>query len=69
MRGRFGASARDIKTGWNLHGNFSFQMRYDLAQSQEVPRSFADLQNASAIWSVRMSARHGSGTDAEGGTP
>jgi hypothetical protein len=37
MRGRFGASARDIKTGWNLHGNFSFQMRYDRAQSQKVP--------------------------------
>jgi hypothetical protein len=37
MRGQLGASARDIKTGWNLHGNFSLQMRYDLAQSQEVP--------------------------------
>jgi putative SOS response-associated peptidase YedK len=28
---------RDIKTVWNLHGNFAFQKRYNIAPSQEVP--------------------------------
>jgi len=37
MCGRFGASYRDIKTVWNLHGNFAFQKRYNIAPSQEVP--------------------------------
>ena len=37
MCGRFGASYRDIKTVWNLYGNFSFQTRYNIAPSQEVP--------------------------------
>ena len=37
MCGRFGASYRDIKLRWNLHGNFSFQTRYNIAPSQEVP--------------------------------
>jgi len=37
MCGRFGASYRDIKTVWNLHGDFSFQTRYNIAPSQEVP--------------------------------
>jgi putative SOS response-associated peptidase YedK len=37
MCGRFGASYRDIKTVWNLHGNFSFRTRYNIAPSQEVP--------------------------------
>jgi len=37
MCGRFGASYRDIKTVWNLHGSFSFQTRYNVAPSQEVP--------------------------------
>ena len=37
MCGRFGASYRDLKTVWNLYGNFSFQRRYNIAPSQEVP--------------------------------
>jgi len=37
MCGRFGASYRDLKAVWNLHGDFSFQTRYKLAPSQEVP--------------------------------
>ena len=37
MCGRFGASYRDIKTVWNLYGDFSFQTRYNIAPSQEVP--------------------------------
>ena len=37
MCGRFGASYRDLKTVWNLYGNFSFQTRYNIAPSQEVP--------------------------------
>jgi putative SOS response-associated peptidase YedK len=37
MCGRFGAWYRDIKTVWNLHGNFAFQKRYNIAPSQEVP--------------------------------
>jgi putative SOS response-associated peptidase YedK len=37
MCGRFGASYRDLKTVWNLHGDFSFQKRYNIAPSQEVP--------------------------------
>lgn len=37
MCGRFGASYRDIKTVWNLYGNLSFQTRYNIAPSQEVP--------------------------------
>ena len=37
MCGRFGASYRDLKTVWNLHGEFSFQKRYNIAPSQEVP--------------------------------
>jgi putative SOS response-associated peptidase YedK len=37
MCGRFGASYRDIKTVWNLHGDCSFQKRYNIAPSQEVP--------------------------------
>jgi len=37
MCGRFVASDRDIKTVWNLHGDFSFQTRYNIAPSQEVP--------------------------------
>jgi len=37
MCGRFGASCRDIKTVWNLDGNFSFQTRYNIAPSQDVP--------------------------------
>jgi putative SOS response-associated peptidase YedK len=37
MCGRFGASYRDIKTVWNLYGDFSFQRRYNIAPSQEVP--------------------------------
>jgi putative SOS response-associated peptidase YedK len=37
MCGRFGASYRDIKTVWNLYRNFSFQTRYNIAPSQEVP--------------------------------
>ncbi len=37
MCGRFGASYRDIKIVWNLHGDFSFQTRYNIAPSQEVP--------------------------------
>ena len=36
MCGRFGASYRDIKPVWNLHGDFSFQRRYNVAPSQEV---------------------------------
>src|SRR6476661_4521774 len=32
-----GASYRDIKTVWNLDGDFSFQTRYNIAPSQEVP--------------------------------
>jgi hypothetical protein len=32
-----GASYRDIKTVWILHGDFSFQTRYNIAPSQEVP--------------------------------
>jgi hypothetical protein len=37
MCGRFGASYRNIKTVWNLCGDFSFQKRYNIAPSQEVP--------------------------------
>src|SRR5690349_23401447 len=37
MCGRFGASYRDIKSVWNVHGDFSFQKRYNIAPSQEVP--------------------------------
>ena len=37
MCGRFGASYRDIKTVWKLYGDFSFQTRYNIAPSQEVP--------------------------------
>ena len=37
MCGRFGASYRDLKTVWNLHGDFSFRTRYNIAPSQEVP--------------------------------
>jgi len=37
MCGRFGASYRDIKTVWNLHGDFSFQTRSNIAPSQEMP--------------------------------
>jgi len=37
MCGRFGASYRDLKAVWNLHGDFSFQKRYNIAPSQEVP--------------------------------
>src|SRR5689334_3460255 len=37
MCGRFGASYRDIKTVWNLHGDFSFEKHYNIAPSQEVP--------------------------------
>ena len=37
MCGRFGASYRDIKAVWSLYGNFSFQTRYNIAPSQEVP--------------------------------
>lgn len=37
MCGRFGTSYRDIKTVWNLHGDFSFQTRYNIASSQEAP--------------------------------
>ena len=37
MCGRFGASYRNIKTVWNLHGDFSFEKRYNIAPSQEVP--------------------------------
>jgi putative SOS response-associated peptidase YedK len=37
MCGRFGASYRDIKTLWNLHGVFSFEKHYNIAPSQEVP--------------------------------
>lgn len=37
MCGRFGASYRDLKTVWNLYGDFSFQKRYNIAPSQEVP--------------------------------
>jgi putative SOS response-associated peptidase YedK len=37
MCGRFGASYRDIKAVWNLYGDFSFQTRYNIAPSQEVP--------------------------------
>jgi putative SOS response-associated peptidase YedK len=37
MCGRFGASYRDIKIVWNLYGDFSFQTRYNVAPSQEVP--------------------------------
>ena len=37
MCGRFGASYRDLKKVWNLHGEFSFAKRYNIAPSQEVP--------------------------------
>jgi putative SOS response-associated peptidase YedK len=37
MCGRFGASYRDLKAVWNLHGDFSFQKRYNIAPSEEVP--------------------------------
>jgi putative SOS response-associated peptidase YedK len=37
MCGRFGASYRDLKIRWNLHGDFSFRTRYNIAPSQEVP--------------------------------
>ena len=37
MCGRFGASYRDLKTVWNVRGEFSFQKRYNIAPSQEVP--------------------------------
>jgi len=37
MCGRFGSSYRDLKRLWNLHGDFSFQKRYNIAPSQEVP--------------------------------
>jgi putative SOS response-associated peptidase YedK len=37
MCGRFGASYRNIKILWNLHGDFSFQTRYNIAPSQEIP--------------------------------
>ena len=37
MCGRFGASYRDLKTVWHVHGEFSFQKRYNIAPSQEVP--------------------------------
>jgi putative SOS response-associated peptidase YedK len=37
MCGRFGASYRDIKIVWNLYGDLSFQTRYNIAPSQEVP--------------------------------
>ena len=37
MCGRFGASYRDIKAVWSLYGDFSFQTRYNIAPSQEVP--------------------------------
>ena len=37
MCGRFGASYRDIKAVWHLYGSFSFQTRYNIAPSQEVP--------------------------------
>jgi len=40
MCGRFGASYRDFKTVWNVHGDFSFQKRYNMAPSQEVPVIF-----------------------------
>jgi putative SOS response-associated peptidase YedK len=28
---------RDLKIVWNLHADFSFQTRYNIAPSQEVP--------------------------------
>jgi putative SOS response-associated peptidase YedK len=37
MCGRFGAPYRNIKPVWNLHGDFAFQTRYNIAPSQEVP--------------------------------
>lgn len=37
MCGRFGASYRDLKIRWNLHGDFFFQTRYKIAPSQGVP--------------------------------
>ena len=30
MCGRFGAAYRDLKTVWTLHGDFSFQKRYNI---------------------------------------
>jgi putative SOS response-associated peptidase YedK len=37
MGGRFGVSYRDIKAVWSSYGEFSFQTRYNIAPSQEVP--------------------------------
>ena len=39
MCGRFSAtfSFREIKLRWNLHGDFSFEPRYNIAPSQSVP--------------------------------
>lgn len=37
MCGRSGASYRDLKAVWNLYGDFSFQTRYNIAPSEEVP--------------------------------
>jgi hypothetical protein len=33
----FRSSYRDLKTVWNLHGDYSFQKRDNIAPSQEVP--------------------------------
>ena len=39
MCGRFSAtfSFREIKVRWNLQGDFSFEPRYNIAPSQQVP--------------------------------
>jgi len=39
MCGRFSAtfSFREIKIRWNLQGDFSFEPRYNIAPSQQVP--------------------------------
>jgi putative SOS response-associated peptidase YedK len=37
MCGRFGAPYRDLKTLWNLRGDFAFRTRYNIAPAQEVP--------------------------------
>jgi putative SOS response-associated peptidase YedK len=39
MCGRFSAtfSFRDVKVRWNIYGDISFEARYNIAPSQEVP--------------------------------
>jgi putative SOS response-associated peptidase YedK len=37
MCGRFGASYCDLRSVWNLRGEFSFATRYNIAPAQEVP--------------------------------